>query len=95
MKYFQTQKNEKPMICMEKKEWMNNFRENKLKGAEEDSSSTLTLMISSKEAGEDLEDMEGINNKRKNREQNSFLEVMSNWLTFKVLADFIEELKCG
>ena len=58
---------------------MINFRENKLKEEAEDSSSTLTLMISSEEAGEDsiLEALEGINsNKRKSQEPNSFLEVM-------------------
>ena len=95
MKYFQTQKNEKHMICTEKKDWMISFRENRLKGAEEDSNSTLTLTTSLEAVEEDLTS-EGINNsKRKNQEQSSFLEVMSNWLTFKVLAGFIEEIKFG
>ena len=57
---------------------MISFRENRLKGAEEDSNSTLTLTTSLEAVEEDLTS-EGINNsKRKNQEQSSFLEVMSN-----------------
>ncbi len=95
MKYFLMQKNEKHMICMEKRDLMISFRENRHKEAEEDSNSTLTLTTSLEAAEEDLTS-EGINNsKRRSQDQSSFLEVMSNWLTFKVLAGFIEEIKFG
>lgn len=61
-------------------------------------SSTLTLMISLEEAGEDLitsEVLDSNNSKRRKLDLSSFLKVMLSSLTSNQSANFTEEIKFG